>query len=548
MRRYRVILQARTTSGRLPAKVLLPVGGLPLAILCAKRLENRGRDVVLATSDAETDDALARIAERAGVRVCRGSLDNVLGRFVICASDLADDDVIFRATADNPLPDGGFVDMLVERFEQRQLGYLGSSSPSDGLPYGLSGEVFTVGALRKAAELARSDFEREHVTPAIRQLASPAESLGPGQIIEGNHAHLRCTVDTLEDYLGMTSVFSYCSDPIGTPWQSFLDTLPGIPPDRAVQVDASNERDPVGAIMLRTAQLGMRYGIANQSGYPSDGEAKSILDLALSRGLNRFDTARSYGNSEARLGSALSQRVETDTFVVTKVRSLTELADDASVSDIARSVEASVFRSCYELRRRRLDVVMFHHGADVIRWDGAALKQLELFADAGVVGEIGVSVYTPEEAIQCIANMRIKHLQIPFNLLDRRWTSDTFTAALSRRPDLKVHARSIFLQGLLTSDSNVWPGWTALGRSVTGRIAGLCNKLGRRSPSDLCMAYVRAFPWVTTLVLGVERRDQLEELLQNARGQPLSPSEVKQVQGMFPDIPERVLNPTKWSQ
>jgi spore coat polysaccharide biosynthesis protein SpsF len=547
-RRYRIVLQARTTSNRLQAKVLLPIGGLPLAILCAKRLHNTGRDVVLATSDAETDDALARLATREGVRVCRGSLEDVLSRFVHCTADLADEDVVVRTTADNPLPDGSFVDMLVERFERCRLAYLGTSSPSDGLPFGLSGEVFTAGALRRAAEFAGAGFEREHVTPVIRRLASPAELLGPGEIVEGDHAHLRCTVDTLEDYLRMTAVFSSCSDPIGTPWQSLLRVLPNVSPDRTGMDGAADETPAAPAIMLGTAQLGMKYGIANRAGCLSDSEAISILALALSSGVNRFDTARSYGKSESRIGSALSHQREADTFVVTKLLPLAELADDASMPDIARFIEASVFRSCHELRRRRLDVVMFHRCADMVRWNGAATNHLELLADEGVVGEIGVSVYQPEEAIRCIADMRVKHLQIPFNLLDKRWASVPFTAALDRRPDLRVHVRSVFLQGLLTSDATVWPAWASCGRTITDRIAGLCTKLGRHGPSDLCMAYVRAFPWVTTLVLGVERRDQLEELLQNAQRRPLSLDEVKEVQATFPDVPDRLLNPAQWPQ
>jgi len=538
MRRYRIILQARTASRRLPAKVLLPIGGLPLALLCAKRLQNTGRDVVLATSDTKTDDALAHIAQRAGIRVCRGSLDDVLSRFVTCAADLADDDVVVRATADNPLPDGDFVDLLVRTFEQQDLIYLGTSSPGDGLPYGLSGEVFTVRALRDAARSAKTQPEREHVTTAVRR-RDRARMLASGQIIESNHAHLRCTVDTLEDFLAMAGLFSACADPIATPWRSFLDKLPAAPGKIAASA---------GVIMLGTAQLGMRYGIANRSGQPSDSEAVAILDLALSGGINHFETARSYGKSEVRIGSALGRHPEVEVRVMTKIGPLSNLADDAAQADVIRCIEASVFRSCHALRRRHLDVLLFHRSADMTRWGGTAMEHLARLAEEGVVGDIGVSVYSPEEALNCIADARIRHLQVPFNLLDRRWTADEFVNAIGRRPDLQVHARSVFLQGLLTNNATIWPAeWATLGESITRQVAELRTALGRRNLSDLCMAYVRSYPWVTTLVLGVERRDQLEELLQNVCEQPLSAGEVKEVHSALPAVPERLLNPTNWS-
>ena len=59
--RVRIVLQARTSSHRLPAKSLLPVAGVPLAVLCAHRLGSTGREVVLATSTERSDDLLAAL-------------------------------------------------------------------------------------------------------------------------------------------------------------------------------------------------------------------------------------------------------------------------------------------------------------------------------------------------------------------------------------------------------------------------------------------------------------------------------------------------------
>src|ERR1700722_11838610 len=133
----RIVLQARTSSRRLAAKVLLPIAGVPLAILCPKRLGSTGLPVILATSHERSDDMLALMAVQAGVNVFRGSLDNVLDRFVRCVGDMQDADRVVRATADNPLPNGEFVDALLDRFGRGTGEYLATSWPHDGLPYGL---------------------------------------------------------------------------------------------------------------------------------------------------------------------------------------------------------------------------------------------------------------------------------------------------------------------------------------------------------------------------------------------------------------------------
>jgi spore coat polysaccharide biosynthesis protein SpsF (cytidylyltransferase family)/aryl-alcohol dehydrogenase-like predicted oxidoreductase len=542
--RVRVIVQARTTSRRLPGKVLLPLGGFPLAILCAKRLGRTGLDVVLATSTHESDDELVRLAGQAGVTVCRGSLDDVLGRFVSCVSDFADDDIAVRATADNPLPDGPFIELLLKRFVQHDLDYLGTDSPSDGLPYGLSAEVLRVGVLRRRADAAATDVEREHVTTSMRRPSRRSRSLRRDEIVRGDHSSLRCTIDTLDDYLRMTEVFRDCPDPLGTPWDVFVSRLtPSAPPGPAV---ADGTRTGPAILALGTAQLGAAYGIANTHGVPSDDEVASMLDLARTSGVTWLDTARAYGRAESRVGCYLHERRAEDVHVVGKV-SLSDVADDAPPAEVLASLEARVLRSVYDLRQRKLAVMMFHHSQDVFRWEGAALGHLARMVGEGIVGAIGVSVYSPDEAVRCLEHRDIEHLQVPFNVLDRRWCRPAFQSALAARPDVTIHVRSVFLQGLLVSDVSAWPSWADAATEVVDGLDTLCRALNRRGRVDLCLAYVRAFPWVGRVVVGAETPRQLREIIDSAREAPLSSGDVERVGRTLPPVSERLLDPRTWS-
>ena len=82
------IVQARTSSSRLPGKVLLPVGGKPMIVYQLERVVRCKRidRLVMATSIDATDDYLASIVESAGFRVFRGELTDVLERFRVCAT------------------------------------------------------------------------------------------------------------------------------------------------------------------------------------------------------------------------------------------------------------------------------------------------------------------------------------------------------------------------------------------------------------------------------------------------------------------------------
>ena len=172
MPRTRVVIQSRLSSSRLPGKAMLTLGGTPAVVLVAKRAARTGHDVVVATSTDTDDDVIASAVASHGITCFRGSLSDPLARFVGAAADLDDEDLIVRLTADNCVPDGQFVDEIVELVQSQDLEYVRVAT---GLPYGLGAESFTVGRLREAAASATESFDREHVTPWIRRHAGDHE-------------------------------------------------------------------------------------------------------------------------------------------------------------------------------------------------------------------------------------------------------------------------------------------------------------------------------------------------------------------------------------
>lgn len=162
------IVQARMSSSRLPGKVLMPLGGLPLILFMLARVR-RARlvdDIVLATSTDASDDELAQVVQAAGYRVHRGPLDDVLARFAGAAA-ASPARVLVRLTGDCPLIDPAIVDRVVQRVASGDCDYCTNGDPAT-YPDGLDVEAFTHAALREAHEQARLPSEREHVTPWLR--------------------------------------------------------------------------------------------------------------------------------------------------------------------------------------------------------------------------------------------------------------------------------------------------------------------------------------------------------------------------------------------
>lgn len=534
-----VILQARTNSSRLPAKVLLPIAGMPVVVLAARRAANTGRRVIVATSREPSDDGLAAIARSAGIEVYRGSLDDVLGRFVDALSAFDDEAIVCRLTADNVFPDGSFLDALEAEFIATGAGYLCSNGVESGLPYGVSAELTRVGHLREAAANSASTSDREHVTPYVIRKFGQRVSQSYRHL---NHGHYRCTIDCLDDYLTVQRVFSDVSDPAGAAMPSLVAMLDGLP------FQPANER-PVPRLVLGTAQLGMHYGIANINAQPDRAQSEALIKTAIGNGAAFLDTARAYGSSEAVIGDALAQGWQGRARIITKLSPDLECPADATGKMVEAAVDASVFRSCNDLRLRRIDVLLLHRAAHLKAFDGRIWQRLIDLRTIGVIGTLGVSVQSPAELETALGNRDVGHIQLPCHLLDWRWDHHVEAIAAERalRP-LTVHVRSVLLQGLLVSPAA--SHWTKAHMAQSDVVRHWLRErallYGRKGVADLCLAYMNALPWVDGLVVGTDSREQLFENMALMNRPPLDPWQVASIVKTRPFMSEQTLDPATW--
>lgn len=297
--------------------------------------------------------------------------------------------------------------------------------------------------------------------------------------------------------------------------------------------------------VLGSVQLGLDYGAANRTGKPSRVAALALVRRAADSGIRQFDTARGYGDAEERLGEALSGR---PVFTVTKLSPLSELGSGASRAEVVAAVDASIAQSCAALRKDSLDCLLLHRAAHLTAFDGAIWQRLVEFIHTGVIRRLGISVQTPAEAAAALECPAVQHIQMPFNLLDWRWREAGIVAVLRARRDVVVHARSVFLQGLLAADDpGVWPAIAGVDPAkVIAEIADLARDMERDGAADLCLAYARGQDFIGGVVIGLETEAQLDRNLRLALTRPLSAGECRLVEDCMPRVPEQLLNPALW--
>jgi glutamate-1-semialdehyde aminotransferase/spore coat polysaccharide biosynthesis protein SpsF (cytidylyltransferase family) len=229
------LIQARMGSSRFPGKVLEDLCGRPMLWHVVNRV-GRARKldkVVIATTDGEVDDPIARFCDKEGVGCFRGSEQDVLDRFYRAAKANAAD-VVVRITADCPLIDPAVIDKVVARFECGDCDYA-SNALRYTYPDGLDTEVFSFAALEQAWREARKPSEREHVTPYLR--ADGFRTVNVESEIPVSPTQFRWTVDHPQDLQFVREVYEAFSANGDFGFQEVFDLLKERPDLATIQAE-----------------------------------------------------------------------------------------------------------------------------------------------------------------------------------------------------------------------------------------------------------------------------------------------------------------------
>jgi len=278
----------------------------------------------------------------------------------------------------------------------------------------------------------------------------------------------------------------------------------------------------VAEVAIGTAQFGLDYGVSNHAGQVAPEVAGQLLQIARARGVDMLDTAPAYGSAESALGT-----LGTDGFdIVSKLPA--GCAPEATGQAVAASLDT--------LGRDRLYGYIAHDPADLLGPQGPDIwRGLTQARDAGQVGRIGASVYTPEEVTALLSRYPLDLVQLPLNAIDGRWQSAGTLDALADK-GCEIHVRSVYLQGLLQMPSTPralqpWAGFLQRWRDW-------CAETGQ-TPVAACLGHVLALPQVDRAVIGVTNAQELSQALAVAPAAYEIPDDLRTNDPVL-------LNPSRW--
>ena len=258
--------------------------------------------------------------------------------------------------------------------------------------------------------------------------------------------------------------------------------------------------------MLKTNKLSLGTAKLGIPGYGySDGnilkDPTNFILRSLDFGIRSIDTSPRYGNSEALIGKAL-KIYNKQIFISTKIDNL--VANEASTPELMLNlINVSISKL-----KTNIDVCYLHQNDIKIISDKYVHQGINLLKNNNLIKEVGTSVYSKEELIYTLECGIFDWVQIPVNILDTSF----YRVISDSNSQIKVSARSIFLQGIIIDDQ--WAKTSVKDHKEllnTLNIAKeLCSKFGM-TIQQLSIAYLASLDRIDQIIIGTISNDKLKD-------------------------------------
>jgi aryl-alcohol dehydrogenase-like predicted oxidoreductase len=289
-------------------------------------------------------------------------------------------------------------------------------------------------------------------------------------------------------------------------------------------------------IGLGTAQFGNNYGFFNKIGKTSLDDVEEILAFAEESGIEVLDTASSYGDSEVVLGKVLPTQHRFRIVTKTPVFNTDQVtSQDACI--LKQALELSLTR----LRSSHVYGLLVHYVDDLLVPGGRLLiDEMQKLVNRGLVERIGVSLYTGEQIDRILELFTPDIIQLPVSVFDQRLRDSGHLKKLKNK-GVEIHARSVFLQGLLLIEPELIPPYF---ESISAHFSQYTHFLEMNNLSRLQAALMFALEMeeLDTVLVGVSCIRELKEIASAINTTP----DINSDMSFLAIADEKMLNPLFW--
>ena len=255
-------------------------------------------------------------------------------------------------------------------------------------------------------------------------------------------------------------------------------------------------------ICIGSANFGLNYGYKKKR--LSKKDAKKIINYSYKMGINYIDTAINYGDTHKILGEFNLKKFNVITKLPTPPKNIKSIKKWC-ISNVMQAKKTLRIKCIYGLLIHDTKILQNTNNANEI------FEALNFLKSKKIIHKVGLSIYDPKELDNYFDKYNFKIIQFPFSIFDRRILNSGWLKRLSKKK-IELHARSIFLQGLLLIESKKIPKkfkkWIKYFTKLD-----LFVKKKNISKKIACVSFVRKFSKIDKFVIGVNDINQIKDNL-----------------------------------
>lgn len=294
-------------------------------------------------------------------------------------------------------------------------------------------------------------------------------------------------------------------------------------------------------LCLGTVQFGMKYGINNTLGQPSEEDVFEMLDTAIQNGIHVIDTARAYGTAEMILGRYFDYRKNVGSLKI--ISKLCPNIIEENTVDVDGVIRKEFEGTLNRLHIQHLDGYLLHTPQYIYNTD--IVKSLRQLKKEKLVDHIGVSIYELQEGYAALETEDIDYIQLPYSVLDQRGIREGFIQK-AKEKGVTVFTRSAFLQGLFMMYKKDIPAYLAQVVPCLDQFERLLDKYSVDKVAAL-IQFVKHEKDIDYLVFGVDTKEQLLQDMDIYRKQDVPERFITELKEAFANTEKNIIFPSLWS-
>ena len=253
-------------------------------------------------------------------------------------------------------------------------------------------------------------------------------------------------------------------------------------------------------LVIGTANFKKHYGLNPTSFFSKTKNFKRSIKYLSFKKLNTFDTATIY-DSEKMFKE----------FSKSKFNFISKIQLKKKHKDF-KILKKEISSTMQDLNKKKIYAILAHNPNFLLKKNGKRIfRNLKNLKKINICHKVGYSIYSPSDLNKLYKKFKPEVVQLPLNVFDQRMLDSGWIDFLKKKR-VEIHARSIFLQGLLLRKKNTVPKKFLKSKNEFNNWFDWLKK-NKISNLHACLQFIYSIKKVSKIVIGYENLAQLKEIL-----------------------------------